>query len=47
MQLSIYKCLKWPIFRETGKIESCKNPKSGFFLLGFLGYDPKGQLNSE
>ena len=24
---------KWPFFKETGKVGSGKNPKSGFFLL--------------
>ena len=32
--------VKWPIFSETGKIGTGKNPKSGFFLLGFnFGYN--------
>ena len=31
---------KWPFFKETGKVGSGKNPKSGFFLL-------KGQFISK
>ena len=26
---------KWPIFTQKGKIGTCKNPKSRFFLLGW------------